>query len=183
MMRTPVHDLYWQPLPLFADRHLHRWLIDRGSLTARIQARCDEFRVHVLSQRLARPESDEYRVIGVRADRHCLVREITLNCGNTPVVFAHSIVDPRALNGPWLMLADLGSRPLGAVLFADHCVRRFALRFCKLGAHHALYRRASTLLDDPPAVLWARRSLFVRKRSRLLVTEVFLPAIQALHDR
>ena len=36
------------------------------------------------------------------------------------------------------------------------------------------------LLDRPPARLWARRSVFMLRRSRLLVTEVFLPAILAL---
>ena len=36
------------------------------------------------------------------------------------------------------------------------------------------------LRERPPARLWARLSLFVLRQSRLLVTEVFLPAILAL---
>jgi chorismate-pyruvate lyase len=36
------------------------------------------------------------------------------------------------------------------------------------------------VLDAAPASLWARRSLFLFGGSRLLVTEVFLPAILAL---
>ena len=159
---------------------MRHWLLDRGSLTRRIQLRCNHFRVDVLSQRCARIDRDERAVIGVRACVQCVVREVSLNCGERPVVFAHSVVERHALRGAWRMLATLGTRSLGAALFADPLVKRFALRFLQLNRRHELYRRACRLLERPPACLWARRSLFVRRGSRLLVTEVFLPAILAL---
>ena len=177
-MRSP--DTYWQPAPVCADARLRHWLLDRGSLTHRIQLRCDRFQVRLLSQRLATVDHDESKVIGVRPDTGCLVREVSLNCGQQVVVFAHSVADARAVNGAWRMLATLGRRPLGAALFADPRVKRFALRFRQLNRHHRLYRRACAVLECPPACLWARRSLFVLSGSRLLVTEVFLPAILAL---
>jgi chorismate--pyruvate lyase len=62
-------------------------------------------------------------------------------------------------------------------LFADPRITRFALRFRRLNRRHELYRRACELLEHSPACLWARRSLFALRESRLLVTEVFLPAI------
>jgi chorismate--pyruvate lyase len=177
-MKTP--DALWQSLPVCADARLRRWLLDRGSLTRRIQLRCERFRVDVLSQRLTATGHDECVVIGVRPGVNCVVREVSLYCGQRAVVFAHSVVEPSALNGAWRMLTTLGTRPLGAALFADPRVRRFPLRFRQLNRRHELYRRACGLLDRPPACLWARRSLFVLRGSRLLVTEVFLPAILAL---
>ncbi len=173
-------DALWQPAPVCIDARLRRWLLDRGSLTRRLQLRCDRFNVKVLSQRTAAVDRDECAVIGVRPGVQCVVREVSLNCRQRPVVFAHSVVEPRALNGAWRMLATLGARPLGAALFADPRVKRFPLRFRQLNRRHELYCRACTLLEQPPACLWARRSLFVLRGSRLLVTEVFLPAILAL---
>ena len=116
----------------------------------------------------------------MRPGVRCVVREVSLNCGQRPVVFAHSVVESRALRGPWRMLMTLGARPLGAALFADPRITRFPLRFRRLNRRHELYRRACELLEHSPACLWARRSLFVLRGSRLLVTEVFLPAILAL---
>lgn len=179
-VRADTRDSLWQPQPTCFDARLRRWLLDRGSLTQRIQSRCDSFRVALLSQRLAAIGHDERGIIAVRRGQRCLVREVSLYCGATPVVFAHSVVEPHALHGPWRMLATLGNRPLGAALFADPRVQRFPLRFRRLGRSHALYHRACELLARPPLCLWGRRSLFVLRRSRLLVTEVFLPAILAL---
>jgi len=173
-------DALWQLFPVCADARLQRWLLDRGSLTRRIQLYCEHFRVDVLSQRLTAAGRDECAVIGVRLGVNCMVREVSLYCGRQPVVFAHSVVGPSALNGAWRMLSTLGTRPLGAALFADPRVRRFPLRFRQLTRRHELYRGACGLLERPPVFLWARRSVFVLRGSRLLVTEVFLPAILAL---
>jgi chorismate--pyruvate lyase len=179
-MKSSHADALWQPFPVCADARLRHWLLDRSSLTRRIQLRCDLFHVEVLSQRAAAVDRDECAVIGARPGMRCVVREVSLNCGQRPVVFAHSVAELRALCGPWRMLMTLGARPLGAALFADPRVKRYPLRFRQLSRQHELYRRARPLLGQPPACLWARRSLFVLRGSRLLVTEVFLPAILAL---
>ncbi|MEO7725807.1 MAG: chorismate lyase [Burkholderiales bacterium] len=173
-------DTLWQPLPACSDFRLRRWLLDRGSLTRRIQLRCKNFRLDMLSQRIARVSHDERTVISLRAGEQCVEREVSLNCGTQPLVFAHSIVAPHALKGAWRMLSGLGVRPLGAALFADPRITRYPLRFCQLNRRHALHRRASGLLDHAPALLWARRSVFVLGGAPLLVTEVFLPPILTL---
>ena len=177
-MRTP--DTFWRTRPAGADTQLRRWLLDRGSLTRRIQLHCAAFGLKVLSQRRAPVRHDEYAVLGAPAGARCVVREVSLNCGGTPVVFAHSAVAPHTLKGAWRMLSALGARPLGAALFADPRVKRYPLRFRQLGCADALYRRACELVEEAPRILWARRSLFVLRGSPLLVTEVFLPAILAL---
>ena len=81
-------------------------------------------------------------------------------------------------DAPWAR--DGCPRPLGAALFADPRVARQSLRFRQVRRGHELYDAARRRLDVDSAVLWARRSLFVFRGSRLLVTEVFLPAILAL---
>lgn len=175
-----INDSFWQPLPTCGDARLRRWLVDRGSLTRRIQLRCSAFRLDVISQRMASARPDEAAIIGLKPGLRCLQREVTLNCGPHPVIFAHSVAPFRTLKGPWRMLGGLGARPLGAALFADPCVQRHPLHFRQVGVHHALYRRAAGLIGALPPTLWARRSLFVLANAPLLVTEVFLPAILAL---
>jgi chorismate--pyruvate lyase len=149
-------------------------------LTARIAARCPGVRVEVTFQGLRRPDRDE-RFLFVDAGRsRALVREVVLCCDDMPVVFAHTVVRPRDLYGPWRSLARLGSRPLGAALFADPRIERFALRHRKIGVHHELHRRLRRVLPVQARSLWARRSLFRLRDSPILVTEVFLPEILSL---
>jgi chorismate--pyruvate lyase len=172
-------DTFWQPAPSAAGRY-RPWLTDRGSLTARIARRCRDVRVEVVFQGLRRPDRDERFVFSRGAGARVLVREVFLYCGETPVVFAHTVLDPTDLRGTWRSVAKLGNRPLGAALFADARIRRHPLRHRKIGRHHELARRLSRIVPLAPSSLWARRSLFRLHDSPILVTEVFLPEILTL---
>jgi len=181
-VKLPPYDRHWLRRPAHSAAKSRAWLIDRGSLTARIQARCPAFKVKVVFQGRARIDRDERFLQRGGRRTFALVREVYLLCRRTPVVFAHSVIDPRSLRGTWRELIGLGSRPLGAALFADPRVRRYPLRQKKLGRHHELYRRACAALTARPPFLWARRSLFMLHKSPILVTEVFLPGILKLRS-
>jgi len=172
-------DTYWQPAPSAARRY-RPWLTDRGSLTARIKARCAGVSVKVVFQGLRRADRDERFVFAHRGRARVLVREVFLYCGDTPVVFAHTVFDPQDLRGAWRGVAKLGNRPLGAALFADARIERYPLRHRKIGRHHDLHMRLSRVAPGAPPSLWARRSLFRLHNSPILVTEVFLPEILRL---
>jgi chorismate--pyruvate lyase len=175
-VRTIPADVEWQRKPIGAGVY-RPWLTDRGSLTARIARLYPAVRVRVLFQGLRRPDRDERFLFGEHAGARVLVREVFLTCGDTPVVFAHTVADPRDLRGAWRGILKLGNRPLGAALFADARVERYPLLQKKLGPHHELHARLKTFLARPPSRLWARRSLFRLHDSPILVTEVFLPGI------
>lgn len=145
------------------------WLLARGSLTQGIRRRCARFGVRDVQQRYE-------RVGRVRA----LLREVYLYCGETPVVYAFSVLPLASLRGDWRRLGNLGARPLGEALFGNPRVQRAPLMFRKLSARHPLYRRASRTLSHPPASLWARRSTFTLHGRPIQVTEVFLPGILEL---
>jgi len=159
------------------------WLLDRGSLTRRIQVRCAAFSVRHVQQQYGVAMPSERRMVALsRPSRHsrALLRDVFLYCGETPLVFAHSVLPATSLHGAWQSLGQLGSKPLGAALFANPRVRRTPLRFKKLNRRDALYQRACTVLPNPPASLWARRSVFYLEGRPILVTEVFLPDILEL---
>ena len=170
----------WLALPPSHPHPLRPWLTERGSLTARLQARTGRFRVEVLNQGLKRVNRDEARLVELDAARKGLVREVILRCNEQPTVFAHSVACPRHIRRTWRFVARLGSRPLGHVLFANPRVSRMALHFQHIDRRHPLYRRIRQWLPALPTQLWARRSVFMLKRSPMLVTEVFLPAVLEL---
>lgn len=175
-------DFRWKPLKKYAGvpAFLHPWLSDPGSLTARIVARCNSFQVRVLGEQCARPFNDERQLIGLPAGRNAWVREVLLVADGIPVVFAHSILAPRDLRGAWHMARAIGSRPLGAALFAEPGIQRGPLTVARLTAAHPLRQHAAAAVGTPLPTLWGRRSRFCRLGRPLLVTEVFLPGITRL---
>ncbi len=175
-------DTRWKSRPSLAGAPdiLHPWLADTGSLTARIVARCRTFHVRVLGEHRARPCGDERLLIDLPAGQHAWTREVLLVADDEPVVFAHSVLAPQDLTGPWHMARAIGARPLGAALFADPGICRGPLQCACLGATHPLHRHATAAVGPLPAPLWARRSRFCRRNRPLLVTEVFLPGIARL---
>ncbi|BBJ24119.1 chorismate--pyruvate lyase family protein [Candidatus Nitrotoga sp. AM1P] len=156
------------------------WLRTDGSLTLRIQQRCENFSVCNVHNRLTTAIYDETALLGLPAQQKIYTREVFLHADGKPVVFAHSVVAAEHLCGAWHALRNLGNRPLGALLFTHPLVRRSVLHFHALKPNHPLYRRAAIALDTPPQKLWARRSLFILRNAPLLVTEIFLPDILAL---
>ncbi|MGE5027795.1 MAG: chorismate--pyruvate lyase family protein [Betaproteobacteria bacterium] len=153
------------------------WLLDRGSLTQRICDRCAAFSVRHVRQRHGMAMPSERRIVALKHHSRALLRDVFLYCGETPVVFAHSVLPAASLGGSWQSLGRLGDRPLGAALFSNPRVHRTPLHFKKLNPRDPLFRLACTVLPDRPASLWARRSLFYLQGRPILVTEVFLPGI------
>lgn len=179
-MNFHITDTFWNGAVLGCKSDLAVWLRDRGSLTRRIQQRCKNFEMRGLSCGLARVSTDESALLGITQHQFAYTREVFLFADGQPVVFAHSAFAPRHLRGAWEAIRTLGSRPLGALLFAHPLVGRNPLRYKSLRNTHPLYRGAVKLLRYPPLGLWARRSLFYLHDAPLLVTEVFLPGILLL---
>jgi len=175
-------DAYWQPRVLLADPEMRAWLLDPGSLTARIRARCRDFSVQLLAQDRMRIRAEEAALLGARDRERVTGRDVLLKCGTVDVVYAHSVVRRRDLDGPWHAIAGMGTRPLGAALFADPRIRRGTLAFRRLPPAHPLYCAAAMALGRALPPLWARRSLFWLRGAPLLVTEAFLPEIRDLPD-
>jgi chorismate--pyruvate lyase len=170
----------WSPRVPPQAGAFRQWLFDRGSLTLRLQERCQRFRVQPTRQTLAQACLDERPLLGLRTRELAVVREVFLLCDGVPVVFAHSVVRVQGLRGGWHWLGRLGARPLGAALFADPRVQRLPLAFRAMGPRHPLFTRATATTGSVRRRLWARRSPFLLEGIPLLVTEVFLPGILEL---
>ncbi len=156
------------------------WLFEAGSLTRRIVQHCQQqFRVEVLSQKWQRPLLNESRRMQEPVDHWALIREVLLYCGDTPWVFARSVLPRRTLSGPRLALAKLGTRPLGEVLFSDPSVVRDEMEVAQIARDQRMFACATRHLQDLPNHVWGRRSVFYLQQKPLLVNEVFLPSLFA----
>jgi len=180
---------HWQEGALLArlagaQRRWYPWLAERGSLTARLVARCQQFRVQKLMQAPALCLADEQQLLGLRSRQKIHQREVLLRCDGQIMVYGHTCVPWQASASEWPAFSSLGERSLGSTLFYDPLVQRGELEFASLSRQHPLRQRLAQV--HPASLmhqrLWARRSLFFRKGGRLLVTELFLPEVLELPD-
>lgn len=169
-------NFHWLKKPILSGDY-RSWLIDKASLTKRLQQRYSDFSVKPVSVAYAKPFYDEAAVLAIPAHQHALIREVFLMTHSQALVFAHSVLPRQSLRGRWLGLRRLGNKPLGQTLFAAPQVRRLALSYKKLSPQQALYQHATKGLLNKPAYLWARRSVFSLGCTNIMVTEVFLPQL------
>ena len=157
------------------------WLFDRCSLTSRLQRACAAsdgcFSVRLLSQQRLRPLPDERRLLGMREYEYALIRQVYLLCDGRRWVYARTVMPLRSLRGRGRRLASLGNRPLGAMLFADHGVRRGRMQVARLSLGDHVFEQAVSGLAVIPEYIWGRRSLFHYAGRPLLVNEIFLPDV------
>jgi chorismate--pyruvate lyase len=166
----------WLKKPMMSG--LYRdWLLDKGSLTLRLQQRYVDFSVHPSLVVYAKPFVNEAMLLKMALHKTAHIREVMLMGNHHAVVFAHSVLPRESLRGRWLGLSCLGNKPLGASLFANPQVLRTPLSYKKLSRHHLLFKHATQHLHDKPDYLWARRSVFRLNRANMIVTEVFLPRL------
>jgi chorismate--pyruvate lyase len=154
------------------------WLLDQASLTERIIDHCHgNFCVRLLDQRRVRPLRNEAAALGMRGGTRAIVRQVKLMCGETPWVYARTIIPPQTLARKSHRFTTLGARSLGAMLFADPSTKRGEVEITCLTSLDQLYHLATLALRDKPEMVWGRRSLFRVGGKPLLVCEFFLPDI------
>lgn len=159
---------------------LRDWLLDESSLTRRLQQSCaGNFHVELISLGWQRPLLDEAQTLGVRPWQRALIRQVRLWCDDQPWVFARTVIPMSSLRGRQRRLVHLGTRPLGAYLFADPALQRSPIQVARVDS-------GSRLLAACPlsqATLWGRRSVFKLHNHPLLVSEFFLPALPPFQPR
>ena len=160
---------------------LRSWLLDSGSLTAKLlKLSGGKFKVQVLRQVHARASRSEALALGIGFNELCLIREVILRGHNQPWVFARSVLPLSSLTGSLRHLRKQGTRPLGAFLFSQPHLKRSPIALALISGHHAYLPEA--LMGTNP--VWGRRSVFSLEGKPLLVSEVFLPEFSsAIHPK
>jgi chorismate--pyruvate lyase len=180
--QSPNEDIYSSLSTLLKD-----WLLDEGSLTARLKSQCGHFQVKVIGEQQQSCSAAEACDL-IRVGEPVLVREVILYCDNVPQVFARSLLPLASLTGEEQILANLGEQPLGQVLFNNSSLQRLRLELSSFAPDSSVVNLATQLTDNhdsssaalhmsevPKQILWGRRSIFMLENKPLMVAEVFLP--------
>jgi len=156
------------------DDNLKDWLLDRQSLTKRLIASSERFRVQVLGQQVttcAPHEANEDIAVGEAV----IAREVLLFCDEIPHVFARSLLPLRSLTGNQSELSRLGNESLGQVLFNHPDLKRKCIEVANFDANVQFPTILKHFNLAATKWLWGRRSVFVIEQKPLMVAEVFLP--------
>ncbi len=163
-----------------APRQWQPWLTHMGSLTQKIeQAIGQKLQVQILRDCPQTLNSDESRYFHFKI-RRCRVREVLLCVNNIPLVMAHSVIPTLSSSGSNHAILRLGTKPLGAVLFAKtrmHSKAKPPRDIARLDRSSSLWKKCSKKYPDLSSPLWARRTLYQLKGHPILVNEIFLPAL------
>ncbi|MBE0482948.1 MAG: chorismate lyase [Bacterioplanes sp.] len=163
----PSWSLRHHRLPNSIPTPWRSWLLDRGSLTARlIHAAPGRFRVHVIRECHTRPSPLEQRMLGLSDAQRVWVRDVVLYVDQHAVVIARTAIPDTTLRGADVRLKHLGNRSLGSYLFKQPSLQRTPLR-----ASFDKTRR-----EYP----WGRYSVFRVHGKPLMVSEWFNVAIMQL---
>lgn len=183
---------HWVAVDYAAILHMQEitrdWLLDSASLTLRVKQYCQVnqkgcFSVKLLWQGMDIPSNDEVQRLKLKSRRYALIREVLLFCGDTPLIFARTVIPIKTLTGPQRQLGHLGNRPLGEFLFAQPALHRDAMEVALVSQGHQLFDVAKSHLSllakhhNKFDQVWARRSIFCLRYKPLLVAEVFLPEV------
>ena len=88
------------------------------------------------------------------------IREVLLLSNNKPKVFARSLIPNRTIEKGLSELGELGSKPLGDILFEKEIFKKVETVFAKFSESGNLY--------------WGRKSKYLVKVYPLSVMEIFL---------
>lgn len=162
------------------DPDLRSLLFASGSLTRRLRRRCgDTLELKLLNQQWQHPWRSEQLLLDLTAGRYALVREVSIGCGTQPLLYARTLLPPRALRGAARRFLTIGRRPLGALLFGAPGrlpIRQLRRDYACLDGNSPIQQRISELLGAMQQSLWARRTVYETGSVRFAIIEVFLPA-------
>lgn len=157
---------------------LASWLTDSGSLTQRLRAHAkQDFSVQLLATHWRKPLPDECLLLGIPLTEMAYQREVLLMDGGQANVYARTVIPLATFKAMKQRFNTLGNKPLGDLLFTDPSVKRGPIEIACLKPSQWLYEMA--VLDElvHPEKLWGRRSHFYLSDKKLLVNEIFLPAL------
>lgn len=155
------------------DPALHTWLFDKSSLTARLIGICgSDFSVRVISQHYGKIDVTEASAMVLQKSHSALVRQVLLCCDGQPLVYARTVIPVTTIQGAQRRYANMGNRPLGAMLFADRTMQREEVEVSMLPTTHEANQYTNS--NNP---IWGRRSVFRVSGKPLLVSEYFLPEL------
>ncbi|MGO2010944.1 MAG: chorismate--pyruvate lyase family protein [Pseudoalteromonas sp.] len=147
------------------------WLLEPGSLTAKLKSNAATFAVEVLSEQRFALSEHQQRLLNCSCS-HAMNREVLLLCDDVAMVYAQSWL-PISSAMEQQRLLGLGDKPLGDIIFQHPELSRIDIEIAYFDSQQ--FQQFQSSLEQNTTPLWGRRSIFSLKQSQFLVAEVFLP--------
>ncbi len=152
------------------------WAYESGSLTQRLRATYgDSVAVKVLFQQWRVPFLTERKSLGLHEHRICLTREVLLHANGKPLILARTILPAATINVANRSLSQLGTRPLGEVIFSYPQLERVAMDVTLINPLN--WTSSALAVGHIKQPIWGRRTVYAIKHRQMLVSEFFLPKI------
>lgn len=175
MITFPVSlAAHWQPASAYPHltQQQQGWLLEAGSLTAKLKRHCQHFSVKVLNEAPFDLTKEQQALLNTPLSQ-ALNREVLLLCDDKPMVYAQSWL-PADDTLKKQQLLSMGTRPLGDVIFQDPSLSRTEIEVAQFSEQHTI-QTLLAVLGKESKPLWGRRSVFSLSNAHFLVAEVFLP--------
>lgn len=148
------------------------WLLEPGSLTAKLKSHGRDFSVQVLSELQCILTLEQQQLLDCSHEK-IINREVLLWCDGLPMVYAQSWL-PVTDDMQQQQLLVLGNKPLGDIIFQHPDLKRTEIEVACFDRQHCIQQLVSQY-SSTATDLWGRRSVFSLMKSRFLVSEIFLP--------
>ncbi|MEO4044598.1 chorismate lyase [Hoeflea sp. CAU 1731] len=170
------YDVYDWSLKL-APPKIGPWVTECHSMTKTLEASYEgDVKVDLLSERLDETLPSERKILGENVEEG-RIREVILKIRDLPVLTARTVIPVETFDEMQKTFVELGTRPLGNVLFELKDVRRRTAEIAALDFDYPLLAsvRERCNFSESDIPFWGRRNLFSLSGLPLLLTEIFLP--------
>ncbi len=150
---------------------LQSWLYESTSLTQRLRNQFENVHIQVLFEKRQTPFLTEKKILNLPESQYAWVREVILLSNQTPLILARTVIPNKTLKMTHENLAQLGSRPLGEILFSAPSLKREFAGISQIPTDFW------TKKFEISTALWGRRTKYSICNQSLLVSEFFLPSL------
>tara|TARA_B100001063_G_scaffold13694_1_gene10643 strand:+ start:427 stop:924 length:498 start_codon:yes stop_codon:yes gene_type:complete len=140
------------------NKYIKSWLQEDGPITKRIKS-SEAFKLNLLMDEIDEVEDSEADFLGENLGM-IKTREVILMGNEEPKVFARSLIPLITIEKGFAKLGELGTKPLGDILFEKEIFKRTKIVFAKFRNDKKLF--------------WGRKSKYIVNNHPLSVMEVFL---------
>ena len=143
---------------MLSDEEIKSWLLEKGPITKRIKLN------HIFELNLIRDEVDQInqddKVFLDNIEGDIKVREVILLGNGNPLVYAKSHIPIFTINDGLKKLGQLGSKPLGDILFEKNIFNKIEVVY--------------STFSDEISIFWGRKTKYLVKSLPFSVMEIFL---------
>ena len=140
------------------NKIIKSWLLEEGPITKRIESN-EKFELKLLRDDLGNVNKLDRSFLG-HLNGDMKIREVILYGNQNPRVYAQSIIPVETINQGLSKLGELGTKPLGDILFEKNIFKKENTVFAKF--------------KDKKNIFWGRKTKYNVKNKPFSVMEVFL---------